>query len=101
MPWVGARSGEALNARLGSLDLISRSTREPLPAWEPDSDELLRVNTPISQPPLSWQPHKRKRSTGGMRLGEQAAVLGWDGICPKRSHQVPSGNRMAVLKTKA
>ena len=43
MPWVGARSGEALNARLGSLDLISRSTREPLPAWEPDSDELLRL----------------------------------------------------------
>lgn len=36
-----------------------------------------------------------------MRLGEQAAALGWDGVHPERGHQVPSGDRTAALKMKA
>lgn len=60
--WEQVRSGEALKARLGSSDLISQSAREPLPAGEPDSDVLLRADTPSPQPPLSWQPHKAQEA---------------------------------------
>lgn len=69
--WEQVRSGEALKAKLGS----SQSAREPLPAGEPDSDVLLRADTPIPQPPLSWQPYKAQEA------GSQVSRLwSWAGV---------------------